>query len=364
MNTLLRRDGTTLAALLAPLLTALPMAFILALLLVHPVVGNAQQKDSTVQDSTVQGDAMQDGTVQDGTVQDAMTHAIPSHLATKNLLLDATRAGQRLVAVGEYGHIVYSDDQGLTWTQAALVPTQATLTSVHFVDASTGYALGHDAVVLKTEDKGETWSLQYSDLKAESPLFGVAFKDARRGYAVGAFSYMLETTDGGKTWQQRALSPKSMDDFHLNGIFSDKRGNFYIPAEFGVIYKSTDGGKTFKPIQTPYEGSFWGGLEMQDGAIMVYGMSGNAYVSKDAGATWRKLATNTDKSFHDAEIFSDGTIVMTGLNGIVAVSHDGGKTFKSASRADRKGHAALIEGADGEIFLFGETGITAHGKVN
>ena len=44
--------------------------------------------------------------------------ALKMESASTSLLLDVTRAGERLVAVGERGHIVISDDRGKTWTQA------------------------------------------------------------------------------------------------------------------------------------------------------------------------------------------------------------------------------------------------------
>lgn len=44
-------------------------------------------------------------------------------------MIDVVHAGKRLVAVGDRGHILYSDDQGNTWTQAK-VPTRQLLTAV------------------------------------------------------------------------------------------------------------------------------------------------------------------------------------------------------------------------------------------
>ena len=49
-------------------------------------------------------------------------------LVTESMLLDVTRAGDKLVAVGERGHVILSSD-GKTWTQAEVVPTRATLTA-------------------------------------------------------------------------------------------------------------------------------------------------------------------------------------------------------------------------------------------
>ena len=65
-------------------------------------------------------------------------------LATESMLLDVTRIGNRLVAVGERGHVVISDD-GKNWKQAEHVPTRATLTSVVEMGGRL-WAGGHDAV--------------------------------------------------------------------------------------------------------------------------------------------------------------------------------------------------------------------------
>ena len=144
-------------------------------------------------------------------------YANPSSMTTKALILDVAEIGDRLVAVGEFGHIIYSDDRGESWVQAQNVPTRNTITAITFLDDKTGYAVGHDATILKTEDGGESWSLKYVERRGENPLFGLQFSDATYGVAVGAFSTVMETKDGGETWAQRPLIKDGYDDFHLNG---------------------------------------------------------------------------------------------------------------------------------------------------
>ena len=104
-------------------------------------------------------------------------YANPSAMTTEALLLDAVQTGNRLVAVGEYGHVILSDDQGESWQQANSVPTRNTLTSVMFLDNQTGYAVGHEATILKTSDGGNNWDLQFNERRGETPLFGVYFSD-------------------------------------------------------------------------------------------------------------------------------------------------------------------------------------------
>ena len=60
---------------------------------------------------------------------------VPVEKIASTLLLDVASAGSRLVAVGQRGHIIYSDDQGKTWVQAK-VPSRVLLTAVFFADDS------------------------------------------------------------------------------------------------------------------------------------------------------------------------------------------------------------------------------------
>ena len=79
--------------------------------------------------------------------------------AATSLLLDVASAGDRLVEVGERGHILYSDNKGQSWVQAR-VPTSVMLTRVFFVTPTMGWAVGHDGNVLFTQDGAVTWELQ------------------------------------------------------------------------------------------------------------------------------------------------------------------------------------------------------------
>ena len=109
------------------------------------------------------------------------TPAMQSELAIRNQLVDVTQVGKRLIAVGQRGHIVYSDDFGQTWQQAS-VPLSADLLAVYFPTSTDGWAVGHSGVVLHSSDAGATWTKQldgrqvgkvmfdhYSKLSAQQP---------------------------------------------------------------------------------------------------------------------------------------------------------------------------------------------------
>jgi photosystem II stability/assembly factor-like uncharacterized protein len=110
----------------------------------------------------------------------APEYAVKAPLASRSLMLDAAAADGALVAVGGRGHILISEDDGETWTQAE-VPTRAALTGVFFHDRNLGWVVGHDAVVLRTTDGGGTWERVHWAPEEESPFFDIWFADADNG---------------------------------------------------------------------------------------------------------------------------------------------------------------------------------------
>lgn len=314
------------------------------------------------------------------------SEAVKSKFATEALLLGVARAGKRLVAVGEYGDIVLSDDEGKTWRQAQKVPTIVTLTAVHFIDDKQGWAVGHDTLVLHTEDGGETWVKQAGGGASDNALLSVYFKDPMNGLAVGAFNYTTETKDGGKTWVERkTLIPEGAapapatpkpgaagadpyaaatgDENHLNQIFAGPDANtLFVAAEAGAVYRSQDAGATWTKILTGYAGSFWGGLTAKDGSIYLTGMRGNIWHSTDKGTTWTKLDTSgADQSIAHGIQLADGSFVFVGLGGQVLYSQDG-KAFTLTYRPDRKGLNAVAEDGD-KLLVFGEAGIRTQSRT-
>ena len=154
------------------------------------------------------------------------------------LLLDAARAGGRIVAVGARGYILVSADQGATWSRARS-PEAPLLTAVDFADAKDGWAVGHDSVILATTDGGDTWTQQFSAPSEQRPLLDVLFVSRETGFAVGAYGAYYETTDGGRSWNVRKIIP---DDKHLNAIVQTAPGKLLIVGEAGTILVSDDGG--------------------------------------------------------------------------------------------------------------------------
>ena len=313
-----------------------------------------------------------------------------ARLASRSLLLDLALAGKRLVAVGDRGNILLSDDDGRTWTQTSS-PTQDLLTGVCFADAQHGIAVGHDEIILASSDGGQTWRRTHFAPQAQQPLLDVWCGAGGRAIAVGAYGVYLISADYGVTWEERKLEvtssgPKgaaagggakaadsatgtdaSTDDisggYHLNAIAADSSSRLYVAAEAGHLYRSDDGGNTWKSLPSPYEGSLFGVLPLQGGTVLLYGLRGNLFRSGDSGTTWQRVPTGTEAMLDGATSWDGGGVAIVGLSGVVLLSRDGGSSFSLLQQDDRKGLATVREAQQGTLITVGEAGVKLIGAT-
>jgi len=308
----------------------------------------------------------------------AVESAEIARLATQSLLLDAAMAGTRMVVVGERGQILLSDDQGQNWRQAQ-VPTRSNLTGVFFLDAKLGWAVGHDEVILRTEDGGETWTRQHFAPEKEQPLLDIWFSDADNGFAFGAYGTILASHDGGRSWSEQIFEPKPLvekpaaakatknkeeeydvegaaSDMHLNAVARAEDGKLYLAAEAGHVFRSDDNGVSWLELPSPYEGSFFGVLPLDPPSLLIFGLRGHLFRSDDAGVSWQPIAANTTAMLTNALRLDPQTVVVTGLGGALLLSRDGGHRFELHAQEDRKGLAAALP-AEGRLITVGEGGI-------
>jgi photosystem II stability/assembly factor-like uncharacterized protein len=284
--------------------------------------------------------------------------AEPSSAATKAMMLSAARAGKRLIAAGDHGNVLLSDDDGASFRQARSVPVRSTLTAVCFVDDRTGWAVGHWGVVLRTDDAGESWTVQRADTSVDQPLFSVYFKDAERGWAVGLWSLMIATADGGKSWTPvRLPAPPGggKGDRNLFKIFAGRLGDLFVAAEQGAVLRSHDGDR-WSYLQTGYKGTFWTGIALGDGTLLVGGLRGTIYRSVDGGSSWTESKTDLKSSITDLGE-AGGKVFAVGLDGASFESDDGGATFKSSQRDDRLPLTALAVARNGRLVKFSKQGL-------
>lgn len=272
-------------------------------------------------------------------------------LATKSMLLDIARAGDKFVAVGERGHVVISAD-GDTWVQAEHVPTRSTLTTV-FSLGKRLWAGGHDAVILTSGDSGNTWTQLFFDPDRQQAVMDIYFTDESNGVAIGSYGLYMYTSDGGRTWQETMVDPDS--DYHLNNLLDMGDGRWIIAGEAGLSYRSFDAGQTWISMDMPYLGSMWGALKTNEECVLFYGLRGHVLESCDFGTSWTELDTGSESSISGA-VEEDGLVLLAANSGSVLTRDDSGK-FNIHHHSSGVDFAGVISVGDGSYMLVGEDGI-------
>jgi photosystem II stability/assembly factor-like uncharacterized protein len=298
------------------------------------------------------------------------------------MMLAVAKAGPRLVAVGERGIVLISDDHGRQWDQVR-VPVSTTLTAVHFPTPSDGWAVGHSGVVLHSSDGGQTWTKQMDGIQAASaalsaaqtidgadsgfkaaaiknaellvsdgpdkPLLDVHFWNASRGLVVGAYGLALETEDGGRTWRSISHQIPNPQGRHYYRIVT-RKGQTWLISEQGAIFRRDDGGNGYSEVQIPYEGTLFGMIAISDDDWLVYGLRGNAFRTPDAGRTWVKVSTEQSATLTHAARLADGRLALVDQAGRFLVSLDERLSqFASHSTATVPPINAVVQANDGGI---------------
>jgi photosystem II stability/assembly factor-like uncharacterized protein len=270
-------------------------------------------------------------------------------LAKESLLLDISSSeGKSLFAVGERGHILTSPD-GIDWVQQSS-PTESTLTAVYFM-GNEGWAVGHDGIILHTDNAGIEWEIQQFQPEAEKPLLDILFLDEQRGIAIGAYGTYFETEDAGENWKsvQHAtlLSPEDQEYLeeikledeafyleelgsilpHLNRI-SQSDDKLYIAGESGLLAVSEDDGKSWQRMDIDYYGSFFDIKSTREGDLYAAGLRGNVFKLNKESMRWSKINQTGELSFNSLVSLPDNQLIALGNNGAsLLISNEKKTTF-------------------------------------
>ncbi|MEQ6290589.1 WD40/YVTN/BNR-like repeat-containing protein [Vogesella sp. GCM10023246] len=308
------------------------------------------------------------------------------------VLQAVARAGQRLVAVGERGLALYSDDQGKNWQQAQ-VPVSVTLTALHFPTASQGWAVGHFGTVLHSSDGGKSWQRQLDGKRAaalaladvaarakaapagdatlakalanaqrlvadgpDKPFLDVHFFDARRGLIVGAYGLIFATSDGGQHWQSLAGQLDNPQAHHLYSI-AVGGGAIYLAGEQGLAFRGEMNGGSFLRLSTPYQGSYFTAQADDNGNVLLAGLRGNVYRSGDRGSSWQSVALPAPVSVVASSRSSKGMLLLANQAGQLLASRDMGQTIRPLATPPLPPLTGVLQLDDGQLVVTSLRGV-------
>ena len=198
--------------------------------------------------------------------------------------------------------------------------TSETIRSIHFPSPSIGYAVGHNSVILKSTNGGNSWTALSSPV-AGHWFWDVHFTSVDTGYVVGeadpnmnpfGAGIVLKTTNGGSSWTSIYNNPNTpiRDLFVLNTDTLFACGG--AEGTNNVIIRTVNGGASWTQIGPAYYDAMLGGLLFKDGNTGYLGIyesvNGNfnpTYSSWGAIANGNTLTTQVSSPFNYWNFASD-----------------------------------------------------------
>lgn len=268
-----------------------------------------------------------------------------------------------IVAVGQDGTIVHSDNGGLIWLGEQDKARGWLATAAYKQGGSFVIAGGTDGLLMSSSDYGVSWKHIPTGMPDSSFIFGSQVVDEQTFYLAGATpesGVVMKTTDAGATWTTTAIDSMY---FLERVIFRNDQLGYTCGTTRsggGKIYKTTDGGASWKPIYESQEG-FVTSIQCPTdqhiyGTMTMFDASGGMLLrSTNGGITWGEERVvghdMTSTFFIDADrgyACGSGVIRYTANGGIQW--NDAGYTgFQTINYVHATGDRVLAVGTNGVL---------------
>ncbi|MCH7903077.1 MAG: hypothetical protein IH944_00760 [Armatimonadetes bacterium] len=267
-----------------------------------------------------------------------------------------------------WGDGVYkSTDGGATWTNMGLAETKhISEIIIHPENSDIVFiaALGHlwgeneERGIYRTEDGGQTWEkILYEgprsgfidlDMSPSDPdtLLAVSWERMRWAYkwaSGGESSYIYKSTDGGDTWKKVMDGIPGGDTGRIGISIMHSKPSIVIATvekaregtgrdrkQIGGLFKSTNGGNSWEKINDINPRPFYFSMPMQDplDEDRIYVIATSFHFSEDGGETFKTMSMPIHVDHHAIWINpTDSNHMIIGNDGGVAQTRDRGVTW-------------------------------------
>lgn len=198
---------------------------------------------------------------------------------------------------------------------------------VRFVSRKTGWIAGQDAVLLATQDGGDTWQLRKPPLTGE--LRSIDFLTPTQGWIAGQRG-VLTTVDGGVSWTPLDSAPRG--ECSMVRLASPQRAWLLVRS---TLHLTNDAGKTWTPLEGSLPENFHS-VSGPDRSDFWFGHEGSLRSAQGLAPRDEKKGSGGSRSSWGSEILSCASLgrseyVTVGAGGLILKSVEGGKPWKRSA---------------------------------
>ena len=200
--------------------------------------------------------------------------------------------------IGSSGTLIRTTNGGDDWS-INTIPYQG-LSAIQFVNENTGWIVGSNGLIINSTDGGDTWTGQeggqnyyLDDLHFFNKLEGLICGGAD---AIGD-PRMLRTTNSGSDWNE--ISINIIIDPRLLSIYFIDSTIGWTTGMWGYYFKTTNAGISWNNMTPPFPGNkFFYSIYFIDDSIGISGGDDNAgtgnyggiiYRTEDGGKSWKNV---------------------------------------------------------------------------
>lgn len=272
--------------------------------------------------------------------------------------IGAYRSDNLIIAVGNFGAILRSTDDGSTWS----TPNSGTWQNLRFVgliDDRTGWIWGANGAVLETSDGGATWSPELVPSYSVIEAFSIA--GSASALAAVDSNRILRTTDAGASWSEVA----QVDGGRVLSLSMMDAGTGVAVVSNGAIHRTSDAGMTWSVAFEESNLILLGIALDQNGRGLACGVAGTVLVSSDSGRSWSQRTGPGSGIDGFACVIRGNRAIMVGLGSgpqraVIVGSTDGGEIWATETTGLRLQTSQVLSSvslsADGKAIASGNLG--------
>jgi len=248
----------------------------------------------------------------------------------------------------------------------------AKLNAIHFVDRLRGWAAGNIGTVLVTADGGEKWRrVALPEYERREPVLDVWVFDGERGCLLGEYGvfdrrpeiepgkrvFLLRSENGGASWEQNEFArlpvkparkkparendtdkdpdkdkerdkPEVYPDPVLLRMFFLNKQVGWACGELGAIQTTTDGGATWRMLQTGSLRIFYAVTAVDEKQIWIAGAAGLVLHTVDGGQNWGEQPSGVTQALRAIRFVDARLGWAAGANGTILSTTNGGTRWQ------------------------------------